>query len=186
MTQSTVLAESPVLSREVLHMGAVVSIKLPKTLKPGQITQADGNIINYLQYPIMLRGGKVNIFVISNDAGLAGKSINARVTITVKTMREGGRKFAYVDLQPVVDAEPTHKLFVLTQQHQDLPHWLTFDTPGMEGFIALGALGDKAELRAVTDVPAPPIVSAQRRALQPAPVIPGNRPFADALAGLKL
>ena len=115
-----------------------MSVKLPKKVTFGQATAPDGTVLaEFLHWPVTLPGGIVNMFVHTADKSLAGTTVRLRVEVKIKTADEG-RKFIFVDLHPVDMAiRPTHRLCVIQDIYEQMPDWLVFPAPGMQGIVAL-------------------------------------------------
>lgn len=133
------------INREVLRSGAIIKLQLPKKLNKKVINLADGGVLHYLQYPLMLPGGMINVHVHSSDCELATKTIRAEARITSKT-EESGNQYLYIDLVLVgKDVAPTHRLVALRGDFPAKSHWETFDVPQATGFVALIEANEKIE-----------------------------------------
>ncbi len=132
---------SAVSSRELLWSEGVVKISVP--LDALERTYKDGDIsIQYLQFPRLVGGGKINCFVHDN-LSCRGEKINADVRVMKKTMKDG-REYLYIDLRHTL-SPITHRLAVMVSDEPGVwskkakkEGWVVFETPDpMWGAIIL-------------------------------------------------
>jgi hypothetical protein len=103
----------PVTSREILYSGAIVKVKVPIGAANGTYPEGDKNI-PFLHFSYTIRGGRVNVFVHTDNSALRGRTITAEVSV-LKKMLGDGREYLYIDLLPVASDTPvTHRLAVMS------------------------------------------------------------------------
>ncbi len=136
-----------VVARTLRRSGAVVSYKLPATLKEGTVpTDGVRTEVNFLQFATFIRGKAMNFFVHGGEKSLAGSEVRARVEIWEKQFTDG-RCFVHVDLH-VVDADTlvTHELFVRDAGLSPSRDWEIFQTKDLPIFIALSEYDEAAKM----------------------------------------
>lgn len=129
--------------RTVLSTGAVASVHIKTTAKPGKLPS--DKTMAYLQFPYYVKGGCINVFLHSIDTSLIGQYVRARIEVCEKVFADG-RAYIHVDLHPVGDNVPeTNRLFFIP--HTDVarqPHWQMFETSDVQGqgLIIFGTLDE--------------------------------------------
>lgn len=120
----------PVIARETLHAGPIVTVKIPLGATEGAYPVGDEKI-PFLQFSHTIPNGRVNLFVHTADSGLKGKRITAAASVLIKTLKDG-REYLYIDLTPVDDKTPvTHRLAIAknTRGSWDTLDHVVFETP---------------------------------------------------------
>ena len=96
-----------VLKRELLWEGGIIEVKIPAVCREGAFEN-----IKFIQFPRLVKGGVVNVFLHSHDtAKYCGKTVTASAQVFRKE-HAAGRSFLYVDLLPTT-APATHRLTVM-------------------------------------------------------------------------
>ena len=132
-------AAVPVVLRELLHTGPVVEFRIGKDARRGLYDQ-DGLQISYLQSSRVVKGGRVNCFIHTDEDDRIGKTIRAEASVWRKVL-EDGRTFLYLDLKPVSWGTPvTHRLVIVESEGFAVPEEgdpIVFETPDpIQGLIA--------------------------------------------------
>ena len=152
----------PVTERECLWKGGTVLITVPVSARAWEFPSSEGGG-RYVQFTKDMKGGVVNLFVHAERPGqFRGKKIVANVEIWKKTLVDG-REYLYVDLRPVADAKPTHRLVVIAVEKKGLKIddlSIAFGTPApLVGTIVFAPIGSKVLIKsppAVETKPAEP------------------------------